>query len=138
MKTTKFDISNLYDLFQTRRDCYFVCADIRSLIPINEISRKAGDLAIVESMRRLEEASGENDIVFRIGGDEFVILTDSPDEKAAQDKMERVLSKNGECFDFEGRDIPLSLYCCTVRLEKKTMRYNELFTELWEAIRDSK
>ncbi|MBO4460586.1 MAG: helix-turn-helix domain-containing protein [Clostridiales bacterium] len=138
MKTTKFDISNLYDLFQTRQDCYFVCADIKNLIPINDISRKAGDLAIVESMRRLEDVAGENDIVFRIGGDEFVILTDSPDEKEALDKMEKILKRNGECINFEGQDIPLSLYGCIVRLGRKTEHYNELFTALWEAINESK
>ncbi|MBO4474237.1 MAG: helix-turn-helix domain-containing protein [Clostridiales bacterium] len=138
LMTTKFDISNLYDLFQTRRDCWFVCADIRNLIPINEISRKAGDLAILESMRRLEAVAEEDDIVFRIGGDEFVLLTASPDEAAARAKMERVLDRNGECISFEGRDIPLSLYGCIVRLGRKTVKYDELFTALWEAIEESK
>ena len=138
MKTTKFDISELYDLFKTRQDCYFVCADIRSLIPINEISRKAGDLAIIESLRRLEEVAEEGDIVFRIGGDEFVILTDSPDEKKAKEKMEKFLARNGECINFEGQEIPVSLYGCIVRLGRKTEHYNELFTALWEAMNGSK
>ena len=135
---TKFDISELYDLFQTRSDCYFVCCDIKHLIPINEISRKAGDLAIIESLRRMEEAAGENDIVFRIGGDEFVILTDSPDEDNARRKMEKILAKNGEPVIFEGREIPLSLHGCIVRLGRKTARYNELFLALSEAIDESK
>lgn len=135
---TKFDISELYDLFQTRSDCYFVCCDIKHLVPINEISRKAGDLAINESLRRMEEAAGENDIVFRIGGDEFVILTDSPDEDNARRKMEKITAKNGEPVIFEGREIPLSLHSCIVRLGRKTDRYNELFTALWEALNESK
>ena len=134
MPTTKFDISNLYDLFQTRRDCWFVCADIRNLIPINEISRKAGDLAILTSMQRMEDVAEDDDIVFRIGGDEFVILTNSTDEEAAREKMEKLLARNGECITFEGRDIPLSLYGNIVRLGKKTQHYSELFTALWEAI----
>ena len=37
----KVDISELYDYIKERRDCYFVGADIKNLIPINEISRKA-------------------------------------------------------------------------------------------------
>ena len=138
MKTTKFDISNLYDLFQTRRDCWFVCTDIRNLIPINEISRKAGDLAILTSMQRMEEVAEDDDIVFRIGGDEFVILTNSTDETAARGKMEKILAKNGECISYEGREIPLSLYGNIVRLGKKTKHYSELFTALWEAIEECK
>lgn len=44
------DISQLYDLFQERRECYFICCDIKHLVPINELSRRAGDLAILESI----------------------------------------------------------------------------------------
>ena len=134
----KFDIRNLYDIFQQRRDCWFICADIKHLIPINEISRKAGDLAIVESMARLDAVAEEDDIVFRIGGDEFVILTASPDEAAAREKQDMILLHNGECITFEGRDIPLSLYVCTLKLDKKTERYGELFTALWKAVAEVK
>ena len=67
MQRKHVDISELYDLFQERKDCFFVLCDIKHLEPINEISRKAGDLAILESMRRITLASGEDDFVFRIG-----------------------------------------------------------------------
>ena len=77
------DISELYDLLKERKKCYFVCCDICHLIPINEISRKAGDLAILEAMKRISEAAGEEDVMFRIGGDEFVLLTNSGDEAYA-------------------------------------------------------
>lgn len=62
------DISELFDLFQERKDCYFVCCDIKNMMSYNEISRKAGDLAILEQIRRMMEASGEEDVIFRIGG----------------------------------------------------------------------
>ena len=47
------DISELYELFRNRKNCYFVCCDIKSLMPINEISIKAGDLALSETMKRM-------------------------------------------------------------------------------------
>jgi len=137
-RVRKFDISELYDLFQMRKNCWFVCADIRSLIPINNISRKAGDLAILESLRRMEEQAGENDIVFRIGGDEFVMLTDSPDKAYAAGICEKILAHNGETFRFEDQDIPLSLYGSIVKLDEKTRRYDELFSGLIETIRENK
>lgn len=132
--TTKFDISNLYDLFQERYDCCFIVADIKSLIPINEISRKAGDLAILESLNRVQSVAEEEDLVFRIGGDEFTILTNSSDETNAREKLERLLSLNGKTITFEGKEIPLSLYGCIVKLDKKTTGYHELFTDLRDAI----
>ncbi len=133
-----FDISELYDLFQTRRDCWFVCCDINSLIPINEISRKAGDLAILESMRRMQECAGEDDIVFRIGGDEFIMLTNSSDSAYAEEICRKILEKNGECIDFEGRAIPLSLYGSIVKMGDKAKRYDELFSGLIGTIMENK
>ena len=62
----------------------------------------------------------------------------STDESKAREKMEKLLSKNGECISFEGKQIPLSLYGSIVRLGRNTMHYSELFTALWESIEASK
>lgn len=133
-----FDISELYDLFQSRKNCYFVCCDIKSLIPINEISREAGDLAILETMRRMENAAGEDDFVFRIGGDEFAMLTASEDAKYAGKIAREILTHNGECIDYKGRNIPLNLHCTVFRAGGKIVRYSELFTGLQTALQDAK
>lgn len=138
MSRRHFDISELYDLFQSRRECYFICCDIKNLTPINENSRKAGDLAILETIHRMEEAVGEEDVVFRIGGDEFVILTDSEDEAYARQLAQKILARNGECFDYEGQKLPLNLYAGVIKLGEKTQRYNELFTELQTVILQAK
>ena len=50
----KIDISELYDCIKGRSGCYLVLGDIKHLIPINEISHKAGDLAIITAMNRME------------------------------------------------------------------------------------
>lgn len=133
-----FDISELYDLFQKRKDCWFVCCDIQGLIPINDISRKAGDLAILESMKRMEEVAGPEDIVFRIGGDEFIMLTDSSDESYAKALCDKILSRNGACISFEGKEIPLSLYGSVVKMGDRAKRYDELFSGLIGSIRENK
>lgn len=132
------DISELYDLFVTRKDCYFVCSDIKSLVPINHISHKAGDLAILESMNRMIAASSDNDIVFRIGGDEFALLTESTDITYAEEIAERIRSYNGKTFRYENQDIPLRLHVSVTRLESSPIKYNELFTNLHLAIKESK
>ena len=132
------DISELYDLFKQRRDCWFVCCDIQNLIPINEISRRAGDAAILESLRRMNDAAGDEDVVFRIGGDEFAMLTASPEKAYAEDVMGRILARNGECVEWEGRSIPLSLYGGIVRWDERNLRYNELFNGLQQTIDECK
>ena len=134
MNKKNVDISELYELFRNRRNCYFVCCDIKSLIPINEISTKAGDLAILEALNRMEKEAGEEDIVFRIGGDEFVMLTDSEDISYAENVAERILSCNGQPFDYEGQQIPLSLYAAVVKFGEGTLKYKDLFEKLHTAL----
>jgi len=132
------DISQLYDLFKERDNCYFVCSDINSLIPINEISYKAGDLAILESMQRMDKAAGEDDIIFRIGGDEFCMLTASEDVEYAERIANKIREWNGETFLYEDMEIPLSLHIVVTKLNSNNLRYSELFTELHMAIRNGK
>lgn len=133
----KVDISELYDCFRERRGCYFVVGDIRSLVPINDISVKAGDLAIITAMKRMENAAGEEDILFRIGGDEFVILTNSTDAAYAEAVCKEILSHNGEYIVWEGREIPMSMYAKTVCFEGSgCLRYSELFTKLQSEINE--
>lgn len=131
------DISELYDLFQKRNDCYFVCCDIKGLIPINNISHAAGDKAIIESLNRIYTAAGDEDIVFRIGGDEFTLLTNSQDSSYAEQIAADISSHNDETFDFDGQKIPLSLYTSITKLEK-TKKYSDLFTGLHHVIREHK
>ena len=134
----RVDISELYDLFVQRRGCYFVCCDIHCLMDINAISRKAGDLAILTELERLNDAAGEEDVVFRIGADEFVVLTNSKDVDYAEAIAEKVRAKNGEPIMFEGKEIPLILYVGVTKMSEGIVRYNELFAELQQSILENK
>lgn len=137
MQRRHVDINELYDLFQERKDCFFVLCDIKHMIAINDISRKAGDLAILEQMRRMTAASGEEDITFRIGGDEFCILTGSSDQAYAEQIAEKIRSMNGQTFSYEDQEIPLNLYVTTVSI-KECNRYDEVFAGLHNALKASK
>lgn len=132
------DISELYDLFIERNNCYFVCCDIKSLVPINEISYKAGDLAILESSNRINNAAGPEDVVFRIGGDEFALLTNSTDASYAEEIAEKIAVYNGKTFLYEDQEIPLKLHIAILKLESENLRYAELFEKLHNSIKESK
>lgn len=134
MGTKNVDISELYDLFKERRNCYFICCDIRKMMKINEISHKAGDMAILETVRRMEEAVGEEDMVFRIGGDEFCILTDSSEESYACEIAEKIKDRNGEEFSYREEKIPLTLHTAVISLERPYVNDSDLFMDLHEAM----
>lgn len=134
----KYVISELYDYLSANRGAYLIAFDIKHLIPINEISTKAGDIAIRDSLRRIEEAAEENMLLFRIGGDEFVLATGSSDPTVADAIMEKVIGRNGETFDWEGRQIPLSLYAVKFLIPDRSIRYGELFTEIHQTLNSVK
>ena len=136
MERKQVDISQLYDLFVERKDCYFVCCDIVNLLGMNEISRKLGDMAILEAMKRLYDVAGEEDMVFRIGGDEFCLLTNSPDIGYAKQIVDNIRRRNGENFIYEGKEFPLSLYTSVTQFEGNILKYDELFKELHRAIKE--
>ena len=131
----KVDISELYDCIKERKGCFLILGDIKGLIPINEISRKTGDLAIISAMKRMEQAAGPEDVVFRIGGDEFVILTNSTDEAYAKKLCGEIVSHNDESISWDGNEIPLTLYVKAVRYEGgSALRYSDFFTMLHSEI----
>ncbi|MCQ2519357.1 MAG: helix-turn-helix domain-containing protein [Lachnospiraceae bacterium] len=134
----KIDISELYDCIKERRGCYLILGDIKHLVPINEISDKAGDLAIISAMNRMEAAAGVDDVVFRIGGDEFVVLTNSCDELYAREVCRNILSHNEECIEWDGKKIPLSMFVKAVKFDSEgTLRYSDFFSMLHNELSDS-
>lgn len=138
MDRRSVDITELYDLFMERRGCWFIVTDIKHMEPINAISRKAGDLAILEQMNRMNRAGGEDDLVFRIGGDEFCMLTASDSQEYALGLVKEIKSHNGETFEYDGEQIPLELHAVATKFSGAIPKYSDLFTELHIAIRDGK
>jgi len=134
----KVDISELYECIKARQNCYIVGVDINHLVPINDISYEAGDIAILTALSRLESATGPDDIVFRVGGDEFVALTSATDEKYAQGIVDSILAHNGEPIKYKEKEIPLSLYATSYKIEGNNLRYSELFTKVQDEIQKVK
>ncbi|MBQ9765993.1 MAG: helix-turn-helix domain-containing protein [Lachnospiraceae bacterium] len=129
------DAGRLYDLFKERKNCYFVCSDIVKLTEINKISHKAGDLAILEAFKRFNSEASEKDFVFRIGGDEFAILTDSEDGAYALELSERIKAHNGETYEYDGEKMPLLLFTCVMKLNKESDKYKDFFEELHRTLK---
>ncbi|MBN1777019.1 MAG: helix-turn-helix domain-containing protein [Clostridiales bacterium] len=137
MARKRVDMSDAYDFLREKRGSYVLCFDIQNLSPINAVSGKAGDLAILECAARINDAAGDDMLMMRIGGDEFALITGLFDPGKAKAVSEEVLSKNGGTFDYEGQKIPLSLYCGVTTIPE-TLRYSEFFGELHQTINDSK
>ncbi len=138
MASKKVDLSEAYDFLRQRRGSYVVCFDINGLVPINDISHQAGDLAILEALTRVDGVATDDMLVLRIGGDEFALVTGLTDRAAAQALADRVTARNGQPFLWAGREIPLTLWAALTTIPSDTLRYNDLFVNMHRAIADSK
>lgn len=125
----RFDVSHLYDFIKERRGKYAVCFDMVELMRINDTyGHPAGDIAIAECLRRIDEAAGDDMLPIRIGGDEFVLITDFTDIEQAKAVSEKILASNGGTVISGESIFPVSMRAgYAVIPEKGNICYNKLF-----------
>lgn len=138
MARKKVDIADAYDVFKSMTGTYVICFDIVNLTYINSISREAGDLAIVESAKRIDEAREDDMLMFRIGADEFALVTGLEDSRAAEGIADKALCRNGETIEYKDKKIELSLRAGYTKIADKPLRYSDFFTDMHQAIEESK
>lgn len=106
----QFNNTDLYDAMQTMNNTWAVALDTRRLMDINTTyGHMAGDLAIAECIRRIDNAREEGMRFFRIGGDEFILLTGSTDKAVAQQMAEKITAANEQPITFDHQEIPVAL-----------------------------
>lgn len=125
----RFDVSHLYDFIKERQGKYAVCFDMVHLMYINDTyGHPAGDIAIAECLKRLDEASGDDMLPVRIGGDEFVLITDFSERDKAEAAAEKILALNGNTVVSGENEISVSMRAGYALIpEKGNIKYNELF-----------
>ena len=111
MSRVKYDLTELYDVIQERKNNAYVCADLCRLLWINDnLGRDAGDAALLELMRRVENACDDEDVFLRIGGDEFVVFTNSHDMGHANEIVQKVSSQNDQTIKSGDKEFPVQVH----------------------------
>ena len=137
MARKRVDISEAYDYMRKMEGSYVLCFDIQNLTAFNNISTKAGDMAILEEAERIDKVATSEMIMMRIGCDEFALLTGLYDKNDAKKIMEAVLKQNGKPIIFEDKELPLSLWCGFITIPQ-ALRYSDFFTDMHNSIDGSK
>ena len=125
----RFDVSHLYDFINEHRGKYAVCFDMCHLMYINDTFGSAAvDAAIAECLRRIDKAAGEDMLLVRVGGDEFVLITDFARKSDAENTARKVLELNGGTVKCGDKEFEVSMRAGYVVIpESGNIRYNELF-----------
>lgn len=126
----KFDVSHLYEYIRAHSEKYVICFDMVRLMEVNDTyGSAAGDIALAECLRRIDEGSDETMLPIRIGGDEFILITDFDKLEDAQAVAERILARNGETVKSGEHVFPVSMRAGYVVIPKGNLCYNELFSQ---------
>lgn len=126
----QFDLTELYETLKARAGVYVLSFDMRGLMGINAISRDLGDAAIREALHRIDAVATGDMPAFRIGGDEFVLVSDLTDRDAVEALANRVLALNGQTVSEGGHTCPVFLWAAAMRIPEGSLRYGELYTRL--------
>jgi len=112
-----------------------LCFDIIDLGPLNKnYGREAGDKAILECLRRIDTHSDENCILFRIGGDEFALVSDLEDFQEVEGLAKNIIGLNDHPIVHNNSEIPVSMRVGSTKIAGSNVRYKDLFSYLNQAI----
>lgn len=124
----RFDVSHLYEFIRQHRGKYVLCFDMVHLMYINEtFGHAAGDIAIAECLRRIDEVSDDTMLPIRIGGDEFVLITEFTGLEDAQAVARKILSLNGGTVKHAEHEFEVSMRVGYVVIPDGNVRYSDLF-----------
>lgn len=139
----RVDITELYrELQETDHESYVLCFDVVNFDSVNKnFGRKSGDMALTEVFHRIDSAAGDNMLAFRIGGDEFAMVTGLSDTKAVEETAQKVIGLNGSSITSDGKEISLSVRVGALKLGNKgshRITYSELFDRMQSVIDETR
>lgn len=139
MPTRMVDIASLYDALKALRGTYVLALDIRGLSRVNdEPGYAAGDLFIAEAAKRVDRLLTPDMMLFRIGRDEFAVITGLETLEQAQVLKDAILAHNGERVPLGNETAPLALWVGLATLPQGPLDYREALMALHEAIQETK
>jgi AraC family transcriptional regulator len=135
MSRKKLDLSELYDLLKSRTNSYVLCFDMINLMLLNNTyGREAGDKAILECLKRIDNLSDDNCILFRIGGDEFALVTNLSDLTAVEELAKKITDLNGQPIIHNNVELPIGMRVGCTKIVGTNIRYKDLYSDLYKAI----
>jgi AraC family transcriptional regulator len=136
MSTRKpLDVSELYDELKRLGGTYVLSIDIAGFAQINErCGYAAGDAVLAKTCARLEEETSGDMLLFRIGGDEFAVVTGYASPADAEALARKIAEKNGDPVAFDGQEIPLTLRIGVSQIPTGGLSYQKALNDLAQAV----
>lgn len=131
----KLDVSDLYETLKKQAGTYALCVDIIEFMRVNiNYGHDAGDRVLAEVFAWLDAAAEQDMLLFRVGGDEFVIATGYTSSNEAMALAEKITARNGESVKYKDIEIPINLRVGIAPTPKEPFGYKKALEILYEAM----
>ena len=136
----KIDTNELYDKLKELSDTYIICADLCNLKNTNDTyGYAAGDLLIAEAARRIDHEISKDMFMFRIGGDEFAVITGYKTLNETELLAKKIIKLNGTPISLADEEkVPLSLRIGITKIPSCGLNYKEAIDDMLMAIDNAK
>lgn len=106
----RYELSRRFDSFLSRSSRGAILfLDIDQFKSINDtLGHDIGDLLVLDASRRFEALANKQLMVFRIGGDEFLLIAEGADQAQAERLAKRILSRINQPFYIESNELFVS------------------------------
>ena len=129
------DVSELYDELKRLGGTYALSIDIINFMWVNDTFGYAvGDGVIAAAFARIERELDGRMLLFRIGGDEFAVVTALAGVAEAEALAWKIIAHNGVVVRVLGQDIPLSLRVGVSRIPDGALSYRKALDVLNKSI----
>ena len=129
------DISELYDELKKLGGTYVLSIDICDFAKINdEYGYAAGDIVIAETFARIERELESNMLLFRIGGDEFAVVTAYTTAADAEVLARKITHYNGTTVEADSQVISLSLRVGVSQIPSEALNYHTALESMNQSI----
>ncbi len=103
--------NSIIDSEETNEKIAILFIDLNKFKPINDtLGHDVGDAILIETAKRLKSAVRSNDIIFRIGGDEFLVLIkDISDVSQVDIILSKILKEFSKTVIIKGNELEIGL-----------------------------
>jgi AraC family transcriptional regulator len=91
-------------------------------------------MVIAETAARIEREIDPAMLMFRVGGDEFAVVTGYDDPADVEALRERIAAYNGQTINCEGQEVPVSTRYGIYQIPEGNIRYSELYGSLVQSL----
>ncbi len=129
------DVSQLYEELKSLGGTIILCTDIVDLRGINEnFGYAAGDLAIAESAKRIDRVIEKDMLMFRIGRDEFAIITKLHNLDDAVKLAKKISAFNHQTLSMNDKKFDLSLRIAINTIPSGPLSYKEILDSMFSTL----